>query len=287
MATVVGLDAGRAGSCDSGTAAIVTRPEASRRPHAFAAVRRTCAVAALLACGSAHAGLFDDDEARRAIIDLRTRITQLEDSSKVQTAQTAQQLQQLQNALLDLTNQNEQLRQQIAQLRGTNEQLAKDLSDVQRHQKDIVQGVDDRLKKVEPQQVNLDGKTFMADPDEVAAYEAATATLRSGDFDKAQVALSNFLRRYPASGYADQARYWTGNAQYGNRDFKGAIVTFRAFIAAAPDHPRAPEAELAIANCQIELRDIRGAKATLNDLMKTYPKSEAAVAGRERLSSLK
>jgi len=288
MATVVGLDAGRAGSRDSGTAAIVTRPEASRRPRAFATVRRACAVAALLACGtSAHAGLFDDDEARRAIIDLRTRITQLEDGSKAQTTQTAQQLQQLQNALLDLTNQNEQLRQQIAQLRGTNEQLAKDLSDVQRHQKDIVQGVDDRLKKVEPQQVNLDGKTFSADPDEVSSYEAATATLRSGDFDKAQVALTNFLRRYPASGYADQARYWTGNAQYGNRDFKGAIVTFRAFIAAAPDHPRAPEAELAIANCQIELRDIKGAKATLNDLMKTYPKSEAAVAGRERLSSLK
>ena len=47
---------------------------------------------------------------------------------------------------------------------GTSEQLAKDLSDVQRRQKDIVQGVDDRLKKVEPQQVNLDGKTFSADP---------------------------------------------------------------------------------------------------------------------------
>src|SRR5476649_1146826 len=229
-------------------ATAVTPPEASRRPRAFAAARHACAVAALLACGtSAHAGIFDDDEARRAIIDLRTRISQLEDSSKAQSAQTAQQLQQLQNALLDLTNQNEQLRQQMAQLRGANEQLAKDLSDVQRQQKNIAQGVDDRLKKVEPQQVNLDGKTFMADPDEIASYEAATATLRSGDFDKAQATLSGFLRRYPASGYSDLARYWTGNAQYGNRDFKGAIVTFRSFIAAAPDHPRAPEAELAIA----------------------------------------
>ncbi len=251
MSRVSGLDAGLSGSLDSSTAAVATFPEASRRPRALAAVRRACAVAALLACAtSARAGLFDDDEARRAIIDLRTRISQLEDGSKAQSAQTAQQLQQLQNALLDLTNQNEQLRQQLAQLRGTNEQLAKDLSDVQRQQKNIAQGVDDRLKRVEPQQVNLDGKTFMADPEEIASYEAATATLRSGDFDKAQVALSAFLRRYPASGYADLARYWTGNAQYGNRDFKGA-------------------------------------RATLNELMKTYPKSEAAVAGRERLASLK
>jgi tol-pal system protein YbgF len=248
----------------------------------FLGVRRVCAAAALMVCGaSAHAGLFDDDEARRAILDLRNRISQLEDGQKALTAQGAQQLQQLQNALLDLQNQNEQLRQQLAQLRGTSEQLAKDLSDVQRRQKDIVQGVDD------PQQVNLDGKTFSADPEEVTAYESATATLRSGDFDKAQVALSAFLRRYPASGYADLARYWLGNAQYGNRDFKGAIATFKAFIAGAPDHARAPEAELAVANCQIELRDLKAARATLNDLMKTYPKSEAAVAGRERLSSLK
>ena len=290
MSRLVGLDVGpglaMAVSRADGAAAAATHPEASRRP--FAAVRRACAVAALLACGaSAHAGIFDDDEARRAIIDLRTRISQLEDASKAQTTQTAQQLQQLQNALLDLTNQNEQLRQQMAQLRGANEQLAKDLSDVQRQQKSIVQGVDDRLKKVEPQQVSLEGKTFTADPDEVAQYEAATATLRTGDFDKAQVALANFLRRYPASGYADLARYWLGNAQYGNRDFKGAIATFKSFIAAAPDHARAPEAELAIANCQIELKDIKGARVTLNDLMKTYPKSEAASAGRERLSSLK
>jgi tol-pal system protein YbgF len=261
---------------------------AGPRGPAFLRLRTACAAAALLVCGaSAHAGIFDDDEARRAIIDLRNRVTQLEDASKARSAQADQALQQLQNALLDLTNQNEQLRQQIAQLRGSNEQLAKDLGDVQRSQKNIVQGVDDRLKKVEPQQVSLDGKQFMADPDEIAQYEAATSTLRNGDFDKAQMSFAGFLRRYPASGYADAVRYWMGNAQYGVRDFKGAIVTFRAFIAAAPDHPRAPEAQLAVANCQIELKDVKGAKKTLDDLMKTYPKSEAAVAGRERLSSLK
>jgi len=136
-------------------------------------------------------------------------------------------------------------------------------------------------------QVSVDGKAFSADPEEISAYEAAAATLRSGDFDKAQAALGGFLRRYPASGYADTARYWLGNAQYGSRDFKGAIATFTAFLQFAPTHARAPEAQLAIANCQIELKDIRGAKKTLADLMKTYPKSEAAVAGKERLASLK
>jgi TolA-binding protein len=50
---------------------------------------------------------------------------------------------------------------------------------------------------------------------------------------------------------------------------------------------RAPEAVLSIANCQIELKDTRGAKKTLDDLIKAYPQSEAAVAAKERLSRLK
>ena len=75
MATVRGLDAGRAGSRDGGSGGVTT-PEASRRTRAFAlaSARHVGAVAALLACTTAaHAGLFDDDEARRAIIDLRCK----------------------------------------------------------------------------------------------------------------------------------------------------------------------------------------------------------------------
>jgi TolA-binding protein len=50
---------------------------------------------------------------------------------------------------------------------------------------------------------------------------------------------------------------------------------------------RAPEAMLSIANCQLEMKDAKAAKKTLEELMKTYPKSEAAFAGVERLRTLK
>ena len=254
----------------------------------FIGVRAAVAAAALLMFGaSAHAGLFDDDEARRAILDLRTRMSALEDSTKVHDAQVDQTLKQLQGSLLDLSNQNEQLRAQLAQMRGANEQLARDVSDMQRRQKDIAQGVDDRLKAMEPQKVELDGKTFTADPEEVKGYEDAMGTMRTGDFDKATQSFNAFLRRWPASGYANTVRYWLGNAQYGARDYKGAVSTFRAFVGNSPSHPRAPEALLAVANCQVELKDTKGAKATLAQLMKTYPQSEAAGAAKDRMASLK
>jgi tol-pal system protein YbgF len=95
------------------------------------------------------------------------------------------------------------------------------------------------------------------------------------------------LRRYPTGSYTDIARYWLGNAQYGRRDYKEAINSFRAFVTAAPTHARAPEAMLAMANCQVEMQDTRAARRTLEELVRTYPQSEAAVAGRDRMTAIR
>ena len=44
---------------------------------------------------------------------------------------------------------------------------------------------------------------------------------------------------------------------------------------------------LALANSQAEMKDPRGARKTIDELLKSYPSSEAALAGKERLTSLK
>lgn len=249
---------------------------------------RAVAVGALLAATlPAHAGLFDDEEARKAILDLRTKIETLRTESTANQKAMGEQIQTLQRGLLDLSNQNEQLRQEIARLRGQDEQVLRDLSEVQRQQKNIAQGVDERMRKLEPQQVSVDGKEFLVEVEEKRSYDDAMAVLRNGEFDRAAPMLVAFLKRYPSSGYADSVRYWLGNAQYGQRAYRDAITTFRAFVTAAPDHPRAPEALLALANCQAELKDNKSAKKTLEELIKQYPKSEASQAARERIVALK
>ena len=241
----------------------------------------------LLLGNGAQAALFEDDEARKAILDLRNRLTQAEERSRARTAQSEEQLQSMRRSLLEMNSQVEALRAEMAQLRGSNEQLQREVSELQRKQRDIGQAVDERLRKVEPQKVTVDGVEFNADPEEKRQFDEALALLRAGEFDKASVALSNFMRRWPASGYTPAARYWQGNALYGKRDYKEAIGVFRAFLIATPEHPRAPEAMLAIANSQAEMKDNRAARKTLEDLIKAYPKSEAAVAGKERLDALK
>lgn len=268
---------------------------------------------ALLACASvSQAALFEDDEARKAILELRQRVeaqrkameTTVSESLAQQAAlQQRLQVEQrrnseelasvsstLQRSLLELTGQIEALRGEIARLRGQNEQLARDISEVQRRQKDIAEAsvkVDERLRRLEPVKVSLDGREFLAEPNEKTEFEAALAVFRKGEFSPAQAAFGDFARRYPGSGYRPAALYWQGNAQYAIREYKEAITTFRLFLSLVPDHPRAPEAMLAVANCQVELKDIRGARKTLTDLAAAYPQAEAAQAAKERLAKLK
>jgi len=236
---------------------------------------------------AAHAGLLEDDEARRAILELRQKFDQNGEQHRARLAALTDQINQLKRGLLDLNSQLEQMRADNATLRGQNEQLTRDVADLQRQQKDLQSSLVDSMRKLAPQKVTVDGKEFTVDPEEKRQYDDAMALLRKSDFTGAANALSAFRQRYPGSGYGESVLFWLGNAQYGNRQYKEAITAFRALVTAAPDNPHAPEALLAIANCQAELKDTKSARRTIAELLKTYPKSEAAQAGKDRLASLK
>lgn len=236
---------------------------------------------------NAQAALFDDDEARRAILDLRQKFEASREASQIELRKAGEDNAQLRRSLVDLANQIETLRGELAKLRGQDEQLARDVAEVQRKQKDLNQGLDDRFRKFEPAKVTVDGKEFVAKPEEIREFDAALATLRKGDFATAQNAFLEFLRRYPESGYRSSALFWLGNAQYALRSYREAIANFKILLASTPDHARAPEAALSIANCQIELKDTKSARKTFEDLIKVYPQSEAASVAKDRLSKLK
>lgn len=236
---------------------------------------------AVAACPS-QASLFADDDARKAIIELRQRLAQTDQRAQAQS----EDLQGLRKALLDLNSQLDQLRAELAASRGAHENLTRELSELQRKQRDLLNVTEERVRRLEPVKVTIDGREITVEPQERRAYDEAVAQLRSGDFTAAAQALSGFLRRWPVSGYAESAQFWLGNSLYGKRDYKEAIAAFRV-TAASTDHPRAPEALLAIANCQIEMKDGKAARVTLGELMKAHPNSEAAKAGKERLASLK
>lgn len=244
-------------------------------------------LAGLFAVTGLHAALFEDDEARKAILDLRQRVEAIRNDADQVKRSSADENSVLGKSLLELQRQLELLRGEISSLRGTNEQLSRDMAEVQRQLKDQSRLYSDRISKLEPVKVSVDGVEFVADPAEKRDFESALAVFRKGDFAASQNLWVSFMGRYPASQYVPSALFWLGNTQYATRDYKEAIVNFRALIAKSPEHMRAPEAVLSIANCQLELKDVKGARKTLTDLIKAYPNAEATSSAKERLATLK
>lgn len=238
---------------------------------------------ALAALGSAQAALFEDDEARRAILDLRQRMEAANNASKAQ----AEDLAQMRRVLVDMQGQIDALRADLSKVRGSQEQLARDVSDMQQQQRDVQSGLDERLRRFEPVTVKVDGQEFQAEQSEKRDYEAALEVFRKGDFGAAQSALQRFVLRNPKSGYLPSALFWLGNASYATKDYKESLAQFRQMLTLAPTHLRAPEAMLAVSNVQLELKDSKAARKTLEDLLKTHPQSDAAQAAKDRLAKLR
>jgi tol-pal system protein YbgF len=253
----------------------------------------TLAAALMVAMAPAQAFL-DDKEARRAIVELRERFTAGEAQVQGQFTQVVQanaalveQLTALRRSLLELNNLIENLRGDAARLRGDNETLTRQLAELQKAQQDANQAFDARLRQFEPMRATQDGVELSVLPVEKRAFDAALQHVRGGDFEKAALELAEFRRRFPDSALVPSANFWLGNALYGTKDYREAINAFRAFVTAAPEHPRAPEAMLALANSQAEMRDPRAARKTLEDLLKAYPDTEAAEAGKQRMASIR
>lgn len=237
----------------------------------------------LLGCVTAQAALFEDGEARRAILDLRQRLEATDNALKAQADDNSQ----LRRILVDLQGQIDKMQSEINKSRGSQEQLTRDVSEIQLRQRDAQTVVEERLRKFEPIAVTLDGREFQAEPAEKRDYDSAMDAFRKGDFAQAQSGLQRFLQSYPQTGYKPSAQFWLGNASYAVKDYKSALAQFRQMLSLAPTHLRAPEAMLAISNVQSELKDAKAARKTLEDLIRAYPQSDAAKAAKERLSKLR
>lgn len=214
----------------------------------------TLAVSAGLCSAPAHA--FADDEARRAILDLREQMRTLIDQSRQIRVQQSDQI--------------ENLQQEVARLRGEVERLSH-LS--QRAQQQNAQA-------------NGGSSVQVADPAEQAAYDNAMQNFRAGQYREAANGLTQFIQTYPQSALVHEARFYRGSSLYAVKDFKGSISGLDAMIKAAPSDARAPDALLIIAVSQVELNDLAGARASLQRIIKEYPDTRAAATAKDRLKLL-
>jgi tol-pal system protein YbgF len=242
-----------------------------------------CAMALGLAAMPVRAGLFDDEEARAQIANMRAELrAELDEMAKrVDIASKNQ---------LDFVNQVEMLRADIAKLRGLTEVLVNDLEAAQKRQKDFYVDLDSRLRKIETPaepKAEANPEAPKANPAaETRDYEAALAFFKNAKYREALAAFQSFVKDYPDSGLATSAHYWAASSLYQLRDYGRAAEAFGLIAGTWPDDAKAPDALLAQANAQMEGGDMKTGRKTLESLVEKYPASNAASTAKSRLKTL-
>lgn len=243
---------------------------------------RIALLIATLGAAQAQAGMFDDDEARRQIADLK--------------AKSETRFDQMGKSQLDLANQLQRQSEEIARLRGQVETLTYELETAKKRQQDFYLDLDTRLRKLEPQggaPVAVDGEKGAnsaanaggtADPArESRDYEAALNNFKANKFKEASWGFSSFVQKYPDSSLAPNAQFWLGNAFIAQRNCAKAIDAHSVVTTKYADSAKAPDSWLAMATCQQEMGNPAAAKRSLETLVAKYPNAPAADTARERL----
>lgn len=237
---------------------------------------RIALLIAALGAVHAHAGVFDDDEARRQVTDLKIK--------------TEARFDQQAKAQLDLAGQIQRQAEEISRLRGQIETLNYELETAKKRQQDFYLDLDTRLRKFEsPGAAAGDTPNGAAakpagDPaKESQDYEAALNQFKAGKYKEAAAGFGAFVQKYPDSSLAPNAQYWLGNAWYAQRDCKRAIEAQSLVTTKYAESAKAPDAWLAISTCQQEMGNPTGARRSLETVIAKYPSAPAADTARERL----
>ena len=255
---------------------------------------RLLTLALLLAAGSAHAGLFSDDDARKQITELKQQLAQMQTDNQALTDRLAKLEAQVHDLkLTDILNQLQSESDQIAKLRGQLEVQAYQTDNLQKRQKDLYSDADNRLRALEtatkpataPATAPASAAAAAPATDETS-YNAALDQYKVGNYSGAISAFQQFLSSYPQSKLAPNAEYWMGFSYSATKDCKSAIATHQQMLQQYPDSTKVPDALLNMANCQLALKDHVAARKTLHLLVSKFPLTPAGDQGKKLMAEL-
>lgn len=117
-----------------------------------------------------------------------------------------------------------------------------------------------------------------------ALYQQGLDAIRTeGDYAKGRELLQKFLKEYPTHGLAVNAKYWIGEAWYGEKKYENAILQFQDVIQEYGDQPKVASALLKQALAFQALGDQKNADVILNKLIERFPLSAEAKKAKQLL----
>lgn len=111
-------------------------------------------------------------------------------------------------------------------------------------------------------------------------YAHGFGLLRKANYDEAEVAFKEFLRKNPDDPLADNARYWLGETYYARGEYALAAETFLDAYQKNKAGPKAPDALLKLGMSLGSLKKIPEACATYKELKTAVPNAPVSIKNR-------
>jgi len=129
------------------------------------------------------------------------------------------------------------------------------------------------------------GRTPSSNAEADRIFAAALARLRAGDEGQAALEFTEFVAQYPTHPQAAVAQNYIGEAYYRQREYRQAMGEYQKTVDNYTQAAQVSEALLKIGLCQRALGDGASAKATWEQVVKRFPKSDAARQARTLLTA--
>lgn len=248
---------------------------------------RALALCSLAAMASmAQAALFEDEEARRAILDLRQRLEtqrqnqlqaseqilqkvleqsqkqndllrkQLEADSAQLKLDSTQAKQDSRQATLQLQSQIEALKQDIANLRGEREQLLREINLLQRAQKEATADMEERFQKLYERLSKQDASAPAKDKEDTNKSNKLTVQVDGFEF---------------LAEPEEKRDFESAFVLFRKGDFNAAATAFGNFVRTYTASGYKPSAIYWLGSARFARRDFNEAIAQLRNLVTDYP----------------
>ncbi len=127
----------------------------------------------------------------------------------------------------------------------------------------------------------------LAGADLADAYRRAIDLMSAGRHEDARRAFLEVFESDPNGDLADNALFRIGESHLATGEAVEALRFFRRVVAEYPDQNKAPEALLRSAIAIERTGDLALARTTLNQVIETWPYSEAAAAAKAELKRIR
>ena len=172
------------------------------------------------------------------------------------------------------TEENKNIIDQIAQLTMQNKSNEEEISFLKNQLSEIQKLIEDESDSVLP------------NDSERQAYQQSFELIRTGDYQAAEVAFTNYIKTFQDSDFIDDAKFWLAQSMYSQGAYNLALELFEGIQKDYPQSEKIMESILKAGFCHFELGNIDKSIQIFKQIIADYPNSSVARLASEKLVTI-